>query len=160
VIEIAVAYLGAYLGRKAIGLVGRAAGDVDEAVDAKLGELYDWVKARLTGRPSGEVSLTMLEEAPEGEKQQALVTDQIDQAIAGDEASTRELQALVDELERLRPAAEIWNITRAQRAVVTDSDVGVVDTDAASVHNETDVTDAEIRGSNVGVVGERRRRES
>jgi hypothetical protein len=153
VIEIAVAYLGAYLGRKALGLVGRAAGDVDEAVDAKLGELYDWVKARLTGRPSGEVSLTMLEEAPEGEKQQALVTDQIGQAIAGDEDSTRELQALIEELERLRPVAEIWNVTRAERATIRDSEVGVVDTDAASVHNETDVTDADISGSRVGGVG-------
>jgi len=160
VIEIAAAYVGAYLGRKALGLVGRAAGDADEAVDAKLGQLYDWVKTRLTGRPSGEVSLTLLEEAPDGEKQQALVADQLGQAIADDEVSTHELQALVEELERLRPVAEIWNVTRAERATIKESEVGVVDTDAASVHNETDVTDADISGSRVGSVGPRRPRRS
>jgi hypothetical protein len=102
-IEVAVAYLGAYLGRKALGIVGRAADDADAAIDEKLGQLYDWVKGKLTGRPSGEVSLSMLEDDPEGEKQQALVTDQLGQAVTDDDAATGQLEALVEELDRLRP---------------------------------------------------------
>jgi len=102
-IELAVAYVGAYLGRKALGLLDRAGTDVDAVVDEKLGTLYEWVKGKLTGQPSAEMSLSLLEDSPEGEKQQTLVVDQLAQAVAGDEGATAELQALVDELERVRP---------------------------------------------------------
>jgi hypothetical protein len=99
-IEMAVAYVGAYLGHKVLDKVGD---DIGDAFESKLAQLYQWVKAKLTGRPSGEVSLSLLEDAPEGEKQQTLVADQLSQAVAGDEAASRELQALVAELDKLRP---------------------------------------------------------
>jgi hypothetical protein len=102
-VEIAVAYVGAYFGRKALGLLGRAGSDVDAVVDEKLAQLYQWVKTKVTGRPSAEMSLSLLEDAPEGEKQQTLLADQLAQAVADDEGATRELQALVEELERVRP---------------------------------------------------------
>jgi hypothetical protein len=98
--EVAVAYVGAYLGRKALDKIGSDAGD---ALDKKLRQLYEWTKAKLTGRPSGEVSLSLLSDAPEGEKQQALVTDQLAQAVGNDQAATSELLALIAELDRLRP---------------------------------------------------------
>jgi hypothetical protein len=102
-IEMAVAYVGAYFGRKALGLLGRAGTDVDAAVDEKLGQLYEWVKGKVTGRPSAEVSLSLLEDAPDGEKQQTLLVDQLAQAVADDDEAAGELQALVEELERVRP---------------------------------------------------------
>jgi hypothetical protein len=99
-IEMAVAYVGAYLGRK---LLDKVSDDIGDAFENKLGQLYQWVKAKLAGRPSGEVSLSLLGDAPDGEKQQTLVADQLSQAVAGDEAASRELQALVAELDKLRP---------------------------------------------------------
>jgi hypothetical protein len=110
--EMAVAYVGAYLGRKMLDQIGT---DVGAAVDNKLKQLYEWVRARLTGRPSGEVSLSLLEEAPEGEKQQALVADQLSQAVGKDEAAARELQALIAELDRVRPPGiTIRGLARAE----------------------------------------------
>ena len=102
-IEVAVAYVGAYLGRKALKLAERAGADVDSAIDEKLGQLYDWVKGKLTGKPAGPVSLEVLEETPDGEKQQELVTQQLTEALGSDEAAAQELQALVAELDKLRP---------------------------------------------------------
>ena len=67
---------------------------------------------------------------------------------------------LTDARRRMGGEAGISNVTRAKGAKVTKSDVGVVDTDAASVDNVTDVRGAEITDSNVGVVGRRRRRRS
>ena len=103
-IEVAVAYVGAYLGRKALKLAERAGADVDSAIDEKLGQLYDWVRGKLTSQPTGEVSLEVLEEAPGGEKQQKLVTQQLTEALADDAAAAQELEALVAELDKLRPA--------------------------------------------------------
>lgn len=102
-IEVAVGYVGAYLARKALVLVDRVGSDADSMIDRKLGELYDWVKAKLFGRPNSEVSLGLLEETPEGEKQQALVAGQLTEALGGDLQATHELEALVSELDRLRP---------------------------------------------------------
>jgi hypothetical protein len=115
VIEVAVAYVGAYLGRKALQLAKRAGADTDSAIDEKLGQLYDWVKGKLTGRPSGDVSLSLLEEAPEGKQQQTLVAQQLAEAPRSDEATRRELEALVAELDRLRPpGVTIEGLARAE----------------------------------------------
>lgn len=65
---------------------------------------------------------------------------------------------LVTEARRQTAEADIRNVATATRAKVKDSDVGVVAADAGSVSNTTDVSGAEISGSNVGVVGARRRR--
>jgi HAMP domain-containing protein len=58
--------------------------------------------------------------------------------------------------------ADVRNVTTSPRAKISEgADVGVVDAGSGSVENVTDVTDAEITGSNVGVVregGSRRRR--
>jgi hypothetical protein len=111
-IEMAIAYVGAYLGRK---MLDQVSSDVDTALDNKLKQLYQWVKAKLTGRPSGEVSLSLLEEAPEGQKQQVLVADQLAQAVGDDEAATNELQMLIAELDRLRPPGiSIQGLARAE----------------------------------------------
>jgi len=114
-IEVAVAYVGAYLGRKALKLGAKAGADIDSEIDAKLGQLYDWVRARLTDRPGGDVSLSLLADAPEGDKQQALVTEQLAEAVAGDDAAGSELQAFVEELDRLRPpGVTIEGLARAE----------------------------------------------
>lgn len=99
-IEAAVAYIGAYLGRK---LLDRVGSDIDDAFEKKLTQLYRWVKAKFTGRPGGEASLTLLEETPDGEQQQALVASQLAKALGGDEAAAGELGALLAELDRIRP---------------------------------------------------------
>jgi hypothetical protein len=68
--------------------------------------------------------------------------------------------ALTDARRRIEGGEGIRNVARAKGATVTKSDVGVVDTEAASVDNVTDVRGAEITDSNVGVVGRRRPRRS
>jgi uncharacterized protein YdbL (DUF1318 family) len=104
VIELAVGYLSAYLARKSLVLLGRAGEDVDGYVDQKLGELYDWVKGRLTGAPTSELSLGLLEETPDGARQQALVGEQLSAVVEADGEAAIQLQAIVEELERRRPA--------------------------------------------------------
>src|SRR5438874_4488448 len=99
-IETAVAYVGAYLARKSLGLLARAGSDADAAINEKLSQLYGWVKSKITGRPTSELSLRVLEATPEGKDQQALVTDQLTQALAKDGEATRQLEALVKELDR------------------------------------------------------------
>ena len=102
-VETAVSYLVAFLARRAGGLVGRAASDVGSAIDKKLDELYEWVKSKLTGQPTAKLSLELLEESPNGQRQKQLVTDQLTQAVASDNAATDQLSTLVAELDRLRP---------------------------------------------------------
>ena len=102
-IEMAVGYVGAYLARKSMDVLARAGSDVDAAIDDKLSELYEWVKAKLTGRPSGEASLRVLEGSPESEDQQTVVADQLAQAVAGDPEAAEHIEALVAELDKLRP---------------------------------------------------------
>jgi hypothetical protein len=102
-IEVAVGYLSAYLLRKAVGLGKRVGSDVDEFVDTKLDELYGWVKARFTGKQTSKISLDLLEQTPEGEEQQALVSDQLGELVASDQEAAGQLQAIVDELESRRP---------------------------------------------------------
>jgi hypothetical protein len=101
--EIAVGYVGVYLTRKSLGLLARAGSEVDAVVDEKLGALYEWVKAKLTGSQASEASLNILEKEPEGENQQAVVSGQLSQALGDDADSKAQLQQLVAELDRLRP---------------------------------------------------------
>jgi hypothetical protein len=114
-IEIAAGYIGAYLTRKSLGVLERAGSEADAAVDDKLSQLYNWVKAKFTGRPSSEMSLSLLEESPEGETQQALVADQLSQVVQDDDAAIRELHVLVEELDRVRPSGiTIRGLARAE----------------------------------------------
>ncbi|MBV9323761.1 MAG: hypothetical protein JO352_08255 [Chloroflexi bacterium] len=102
-IEVAVGFVGSFLARKAEGLVQRAAGDLDAAFDRKLGELYDWIKGKITGRPAAERSLRILEKAPHDPDAQALVQGELDTALADDPSARATLAALVEELKKLRP---------------------------------------------------------
>jgi hypothetical protein len=152
-IEIAIGYVGAYLARKALGVLDHAGADVDRAVDDKLGKLYDWVKAKLTGKPTGEVLLNLLAEQPEGDNQQKLVSGQLTEAIGGDETAHQQLQALLDEIEQVRPqGVSIHGLATAQD--VYGRQVGV---DIAGVVPEGEVSGAahaivlHSGGENVGV---------
>jgi len=49
-VEATIGLLVGYLGRKATGLVDRAARDADVAFDRKVGELYERVRSRLAQR--------------------------------------------------------------------------------------------------------------
>jgi hypothetical protein len=149
--EIAIAYVGAYLGRKVLEKVGSDAAD---AIDTKLKQLYDWVKAKLTHSASGEVSLSLLEEKPEGEKQQALVTGQLAQAVGNDQAAADELRALIAELDRLRPPGiTIQGLAHAED--VYGEQVGVKVEGAlqegSTVTGEAKATTVHQGGQNVGV---------
>lgn len=150
-IEMAVAYVGAFLGKKLLDKVGD---DVTDAFESKLAQLYQWVKAKLTGRPSGEVSLSLLQKAPEGEDQQTLVADQLSQAVAGDETATRELQALVAELDKLRPPGlVIKGVARAGdlRGQQIGADVQGPLPDGSEVSGEATANTVYENARNVGV---------
>jgi hypothetical protein len=104
VVEVAVGFLGAYLLRKAEGVVARAGDEADAAFDRKLAVLYDWTKGKLTGRPYGERSLRLLEKLPEDVDSQDAVGAELAQVVAGAAGAQQELAELIAELERLRPA--------------------------------------------------------
>ena len=149
-IEMAVAYVGAYLGHK---LLDKVSDDVGEAFESKLAQLYQWIKAKLTGRPSGEVSLSLLEDAPDGEKQQTLVADQLSQAVAGDEAASQELQVLVAELDKLRPPGiTIKGLARAGdlHAEQIGADVEGTLPEGSTVSGEATATTVHEGGRNIG----------
>jgi hypothetical protein len=155
-IEIAIGYVGAYLARKALGVVDRAGADADRAVDDALGKLYDWVKGKLTGAPNGELSLDMLAEQPEGDNQQRLVTNQLREVIGDDEAANQQLQALVAELERVRPAGlTVTGLARADdvlgRNVGVDAEQGVPE-GTGIISGTAEATNVREGGENVGVV--------
>lgn len=112
-LEIAVGYVGAYLARKGLGVLGRAGADVDGAVDDALGALYEWVKARFTGQPTAELSLELLSEAPEGKPQQALVREQLASAL--DDEAREQLAELVRGVEAARPpGVTLTGLARAE----------------------------------------------
>jgi hypothetical protein len=149
-IEAAVAYLGVYLGNK---LLDKVSDDIGDAFESKLAQLYGWVKAKLTNRPTGEVSLSLLEDAPDGEKQQALVAGQLSEAVAGDEAGARELQALVAELDRLRPVGlTIKGLARAGNlhGEQVGADVEGALPEGSTVSGEAIATTVQEGGRNIG----------
>jgi hypothetical protein len=153
VIEVAVAYVGAYLARKALRLAKRAGADADSAIDSKLDQLYDWVKGKLTGTASGPVSLSLLEDAPEGDKQQKLVTQQLTEAVGADEAARGELEELVAELDRLRPqGVSIKGLARAEDVYgeQVGADVKGPLAPGDSVEGEAITTTLHEGGTNIG----------
>ena len=99
-IEIAVAYIGAAIGKKVLDHVGD---DTGSAFDAALAKLYHWVKAKFTGDDAAERSLRMLEKHPEEDDAQATVAEELTEAVAGDKAASSELRELLAELERTKP---------------------------------------------------------
>ena len=99
-IEIAVAYIGAAIGKKVLDHVGD---DTGSAFDAALAKLYHWVKAKFTGHDAAERSLRMLEKHPEEDDAQATVAEELTEAVAGDKAASSELRELLAELERTKP---------------------------------------------------------
>src|SRR6266852_1455158 len=102
-IELAVGFLGTYIARKAEKLVERAGVDVDAAFDNKLGDLYEWVKTKITGRPSAERSLRILEKDPQDADTQSLLQSELVTALSDDPSAQARLASLVDELKQLRP---------------------------------------------------------
>ncbi len=153
-IEMAVAYLGAYFGRKALGVVAQAGSDIDAAIDGKLDQLYNWVKGKLTGQGSGDTSLEMLKEKPEGENQQKLVGEQLTEALAGDAEATAQLQALVDELDKLWPeGVTIRGLAKAEGLHGTQigADVEGPLPEGSDVHGEAEATTVHKDAQNTGV---------
>ncbi len=148
-IETAVAYVAAYFGRKAAGAIGRK---VDDALDQGLTHMYQWVKAKLTGQPNADLSLSMLEEAPEGENQQALVANQLSAALAGDQTMLAELKAMVEQLDQLRPPGiTIRGLARAEDVYGEQVGVDVAGPlpDTGQIEGTAEATT--VHGSSVGV---------
>jgi hypothetical protein len=103
-VEMAIGFLGSYLARKAGGLVDRAGSDVDQAIDGKLGELYEFVKVRLLRLGKrGERSLQRLEERPDDEQPRSDALEDLDEALSGDTAAVAQLEELIAELKMLDP---------------------------------------------------------
>lgn len=148
-VETAVAYVAAYLGRKALGVLDDKVGT---AINEKLGELYGWVKDKVSGRPSAELSLGLLEKDPEGEDQQALVVNQLDEALAGDPGKLSALKALVDELDQLRPpGVSIKGLARAEDVYGTQVGVDIEGAPPDSGEIEGTAIAKRVHGDNIGV---------
>jgi hypothetical protein len=108
-VEVAVGFLAAYLARKAAGLLDRVGSDVDRAFDARVGELYEWVKGRLTGRRAGRRTVAGLEARPEDEQAWQALADQVADEADGDHAFAERLAAWVAQLEASRPPS--WGVS-------------------------------------------------
>jgi hypothetical protein len=148
-IETAVGYLAAYFGRRALGVIGKK---VDDAMDQGLTHLYEWVRARLTGRPTAELSLSMLEKEPEGEDQRALVANQLAEALGGDEATVAELKAMIEQLDKLRPPGiTIRGLARAEDVYGEQIGVDVEGPLPETGQIEGTAEAKKVHGSNVGV---------
>lgn len=159
-IEIAVAYIGAAIGKKVLDHVGDDAGD---AFDAALAKLYRWVKAKFTGHDAAERSLRMLERHPEEDDAQATVAEELTEAVDGDEAASGDLRELLAELERTKPPGLVIHGTAfvggdlygdqagaKVRGPLTDgSSVGGVATVQGTVHSGASNTGVvvDLRGS-------------
>lgn len=102
-VEVALQFVGAYLVRKAGGLLGRAGADADEAFTGRLNRLYDWVKGKLTGGKAAEASLRQLELDPASEDSRVVVADHLERVVASDPKLSAELAQLVAELQELQP---------------------------------------------------------
>jgi len=102
-VEAALAFLGAYLVRKAGGLLGRAGADADAAFTGRLNGLYDWVKGRFGGVKAAEASLRQLERDPASEDSRLLVADHLERVMESNPTLATELAELVAELKKLQP---------------------------------------------------------
>jgi hypothetical protein len=126
-IEVAIGFLGAYLSRKASGLLHRAGTDVDNAIDGKLTELYEFVKGRLLrlGR-RGERSLERLEEEPEREVARRDVLEDLGAVLGQDAAGTAQLSALIEDLKQLDPdGVHLQGFAKAETVLPGAHNVGV-----------------------------------
>jgi hypothetical protein len=127
-IEVAIGFLGAYLARKAAGLLDQAGSDVDKAVDRRLGDLYEFVKGKLVNRGSrAQRALRILEKSPEDNDSQDQVAEELQAALVDDAPGAENLQTIIEDLNRLDPTgvrlrgtASAETIRRGGRSIGVD----------------------------------------
>jgi hypothetical protein len=123
-IALAIGFLEAYFDLKAGMLVDKAAHKATEVFDKKLGEFYGWVHQKVTGKPSAERALRMFAELPGGKDQQDTFSEELEGAIGGDPQAQQQLNAMITELKRLRPAG-VTIRGLAEASVVAGEQAGV-----------------------------------
>lgn len=154
-IDIAIEFLGSYLARKGGNLVDRAGADADSAIDRKLGELYEFMKSRLTGLGRrGERSLRALEQRPGAHVERTDAAEDLVEALSHDAAGRAQLQALVEELTAMDPAGV--RLRGAAHSGTVDLDADSIGVDVAGRLHPGDAADgvataAMVKGRQVGV---------
>jgi hypothetical protein len=153
-IEMAVAYIGAAIGKKLLDHMGDDAGD---AFDASLKKLYRWVRARFSGHDAAERSLRMLEKHPAEQDAQLTVAEKLAEAVDGDPAASSELRELLGELDRTRPPGLVIRGTAVVEGDLEGDQAGAKVTGPLPDHSVVG-GDATVKGtvregaSNIGVV--------
>lgn len=131
-VEAAVTFVVAFLGRQAAGLVERVGSDVNSAFDDKVADLYEWVKARLSVRRAGRRAIEEVEMRPDDESAKRSLEDQLSDEVEADPGFAAEMTERVEALEAARPAS--WSVTSGSGpAIGGDVDVRADRGSAAAV---------------------------
>jgi hypothetical protein len=111
----AAALLAPYLRHVANRALDNVGDTLSEAAVAKLGQLYDWVRAKVTGKPAG-LALDRLEREPENDKYRVVLEVALAELI---ESESRSGPGFAETLERL--VAEAGRAAGPDLAQITDA---------------------------------------
>ena len=95
-----VPLLAVYLGQMGEGAAQRLGEAIGTAAAAKLGRLYELVKAKVAGRPEAQASLELLERRPDDPGGRERLTGQLEGLAAVDREFADELRRLVADAQR------------------------------------------------------------
>jgi hypothetical protein len=97
----AAALLATYLGRAADRAASDLADTLGEAAVTKLGQLYRWLRTKVTGKPAVEEALQRLEEEPQDDERQIVLRVTLTDLIRSESES-----GFAETLERLVAEAQ------------------------------------------------------
>jgi hypothetical protein len=128
-LETAAVYIIIAIGKKLIDHAGEDAGD---AFDKSLGKLARWVKQKFADNQTGKLAIAEIAEASAGEDGEAerkqgskYLIAALKDATANDPKATRELEALVAEVQKVTPPELILNGTLRVKEVLGGKLIGV-----------------------------------
>jgi hypothetical protein len=96
----AAALLATYLGRAADRAASDLADTLGEAAVTKLGQLYRWLRTKVTGKPAVEEALQRLEEEPQDDERQIVLKVTLTDLIRSESGFAETLERLVAEAQQ------------------------------------------------------------
>lgn len=96
----AAALLATYLGRAADRAASDLADTLGEAAVTKLGQLYRWLRTKVTGKPAAEEALQRLEEQPQDDERQIVLKVTLTDLIRSESGFAETLERLVAEAQQ------------------------------------------------------------
>jgi hypothetical protein len=129
-----VPLLTVYLGHMGEGAAQRLGEAIGTAAAAKLGRLYELVRAKVAGRPEAQASLELLERRPDDPGGRERLTGQLEGLAAVDREFADELRRLVDDARREGAASPSPRSSTRERSpsTATSSSTGRTTPDATS----------------------------